>query len=82
MERNVLVEKLLLVDNRRRLNRNNSGIHRKSRKVIIVNKAYRYRLYPTTDQKIMFAELSAVPDSSITRCLASALTTIKKRARS
>ncbi|WP_366915975.1 helix-turn-helix domain-containing protein, partial [uncultured Megasphaera sp.] len=24
--------------------------------MIIVNKAYRYRLYPTTEQKIMFAK--------------------------
>ena len=28
----------------------------KSRQVMIVNKACRYRLYPTTEQKMMFAK--------------------------
>ena len=28
----------------------------KSRQVMIVNKAYRYRIYPTTEQKITFAK--------------------------
>ena len=56
MEGNVLVEKLLSADNRRCSHRNNSQIHRKPRQVTIVNKAYRYRLYPTTEQKIMFAK--------------------------
>ncbi|WP_320834014.1 helix-turn-helix domain-containing protein, partial [Mitsuokella sp.] len=54
MEGNVLVKKLLPADNRRCSH--NTKIHRKSRQVIIVNKAYRYRLYPTNEQKIMFAK--------------------------
>ena len=41
----------------------------KSRQVMIVNKAYRYRIYPTTEQKIMFAKTTlGVSDSSTTRC--------------
>ena len=56
MERNVLVKKLLPADNRRFSYRDDSEIYRKSRQVIMVNKAYRYRLYPTTEQKNMFAK--------------------------
>ncbi|WP_368075176.1 helix-turn-helix domain-containing protein [uncultured Megasphaera sp.] len=56
MEGHVLVKKLLSADNRRRSYRDNSQVYRKSRQVMIVNKAYRYRIYPTTAQKMMFAK--------------------------
>ena len=56
MEGHVLVKKLLSADNRRRSYRDNSQVYRKSRQVMIVNKAYRYRIYPTTEQKMMFAK--------------------------
>ncbi len=56
MEGHVLVKKLLSTDNRRRSYRDNSQVYRKSRQVMIVNKAYRYRLYPTREQKMMFAK--------------------------
>ena len=56
MEGNVLVKKLLSTDNRRGSYSDNSQVYRKSRQVMIVNKAYRYRIYPTTEQKMMFAK--------------------------
>jgi putative transposase len=56
MEGNVLVKKLLSADNRRGSYSDNSQVYRKSRQVMIVNKAYRYRLYPTREQKMMFAK--------------------------
>ena len=56
MEGHVLVKKLLSTDNRRGSYSDNSQVYRKSRQVMIVNKAYRYRLYPTTEQKMMFAK--------------------------
>ena len=51
-----MVKKLLPADNRRFSYRDNSEIYRKSGQVIMVNKAYRYRLYPTNEQKNMFAK--------------------------
>ena len=56
MEGNVLVKKLLSTDNRWGSYSDNSQVYRKSRQVMIVNKAYRYRLYPTREQKMMFAK--------------------------
>ena len=56
MEGHVLVKKLLSTDNRRGSYSDNSQVYRKSRQVMIVNKAYRYRLYPTREQKMMFAK--------------------------
>ncbi|WP_440337540.1 RNA-guided endonuclease TnpB family protein [Megasphaera sp.] len=56
MEGHVLVKKLLSTDNRRGSYSDNSQVYRKSRQVMIVNKAYRYRIYPTTEQKMMFAK--------------------------
>ncbi|WP_418403341.1 helix-turn-helix domain-containing protein [Blautia sp.] len=56
MERSVLESEFLSFDGRRGTSRSDSSIHRKSGREKELNIAYRFRIYPTEEQKILLGK--------------------------
>ena len=56
MERLVMERFVLLRDHRFYIRRKHSPLHRKAKELPVMNKAFKYRLYPTTEQAVMFAK--------------------------